>query len=135
MAGELTLVAWDLDTEKAGARAEVTADGFDHDPARAWQRAGDILLAKVAAALPALAERPRAAPVPTLKVRVDKLGRPADLDGVMKALSSVAGVRRVTMAELTKSGALLVIEPPDARPAVEAHVKAASGPAKLEIAP
>ena len=134
VAGELSLVAWDLDTEKPGARADVTADGFDHDPVRAWQRAGDVLLAKVASSLPALAERPKAAPVPTLRVRVERLGRPADLDAVVRSLGEVPGVRRVTMSELTKGGAVLTVDPPEARAAVETYVKGATGPGKLELA-
>ena len=133
--GTLTLVPWDLDTEKAGAKVEVTADGFDHDPTRAWQRAGDILLARIAPSLPVLAERPKAAPVATLHVRVDKLARPVDLDGVLKSLAAVPGVQHVTMLELTKSGALLAVEPPDARAAVEAFVKAPSSTVRLELAP
>ncbi len=118
----LELSVRDVDTDALVGKLTLAADGFDADPDIALSRARELLLAELWPRLPALA-RPARGGTARARILIKRLLQPADLDGYLKSLRATKGIAAARLAELTKTTAVVVIDPPQALETALDHLR------------
>lgn len=119
----LALTSVDLERGEPIDSVTLSAHGFDGDASVAVDRARELLLAQLVPLFGRLVTGPQSGP-PVSRVAIRSIPRPRDLDAWLADVRAAGLATGVRVAELTRDGALLEVDPPSAEAAVIEKLKA-----------